>query len=117
MRILEQTVHGSESRAVKAKVDYLATVGEGMSKKVLVQENQLLSLVDTSQLQPQLQKLLREATSQNRELWAQCSSSEQELQSLLHATRSNNGAKELVAMIAELKNVEAENGVLKQRKL
>jgi hypothetical protein len=45
IRLLEQTIHGSVSRASRAKAEYLAIVVEGMAKKLGIQYQQLLSQV------------------------------------------------------------------------
>ncbi|KAF2212361.1 hypothetical protein CERZMDRAFT_97637 [Cercospora zeae-maydis SCOH1-5] len=51
IRTLEQTIHGSVSRGTKAKAEYLATVAEGMSKKLQLQHNQLLSQTKSPDLE------------------------------------------------------------------
>ncbi|KAK0257660.1 hypothetical protein LTR35_018217 [Friedmanniomyces endolithicus] len=55
MRTLEQTIHGSVARGSKAQADYLATVAEGMNKKLGIQHAQLLQQVYT----PEMQDLLK----------------------------------------------------------
>ncbi|EME49094.1 hypothetical protein DOTSEDRAFT_49423 [Dothistroma septosporum NZE10] len=51
IRLLEQMLHGSVARSTKAKADYLSTVAEGMSRKLQLQQHQLLSQVESSDLQ------------------------------------------------------------------
>jgi chaperonin cofactor prefoldin len=60
IRILEQTIHGSVSRNTKAKADYLATVAEGMSKKLQLQHGQLL----TAAYAPEMQEALEARATQ-----------------------------------------------------
>jgi hypothetical protein len=55
IRILEQTIHGSVSRNTKAKADYLATVAEGMSKKLQWQHGQLLNTAYAPEMQEALE--------------------------------------------------------------
>ncbi|KAM3415813.1 hypothetical protein BST61_g9322 [Cercospora zeina] len=54
IRTLEQTIHGSVSRGTKAKAEYLATVAEGMSKKLQLQHNQLISQTRSPDLEEAL---------------------------------------------------------------
>ncbi|CAK1354130.1 hypothetical protein CB0940_01966 [Cercospora beticola] len=54
IRTLEQTIHGSVSRGTKAKAEYLTTVAEGMSKKLQLQHNQLLSQTRSPDLEEAL---------------------------------------------------------------
>ena len=48
IRMLEQTIHGAVARGARAKAEHLATVAEGMDKKVRVQHGQLVSQLFTS---------------------------------------------------------------------
>ncbi len=70
IRILEQTIHGSVARGTKAKADYLATVAEGMSKKLGVQHGQVMSQLYSPDFQAVLQskrdKLVAETTATKR---------------------------------------------------
>lgn len=54
IRILEQTIHGSVARGTKAKADYLATVAEGMSKKLELQHGQLVTRLYSGDVQEAL---------------------------------------------------------------
>ncbi|KAK0250331.1 hypothetical protein LTS09_014483 [Friedmanniomyces endolithicus] len=54
IRILEQTIHGSVARSAKAKTEYLATVAEGMEKKVGLQHAQLIQQFYTPDVQAAL---------------------------------------------------------------
>ncbi|USW48685.1 Putative HAUS augmin-like complex subunit 4 [Septoria linicola] len=65
IRILEQTIHGSVSRGTKAKADYLATVAEGMSKKLQVQHNQLLLQTNSPELEDALQSRSEDLDREN----------------------------------------------------
>lgn len=55
VRILEQTIHGSVSRGTRAKVDYLATVAEGMNKKLQLQQHQLTVAAAAPELEEALE--------------------------------------------------------------
>jgi myosin heavy subunit len=51
IRLLEQTIHGSISRNTKTKAEYLATVAEGMARKLQIQQNQLFTQTKSTELQ------------------------------------------------------------------
>ena len=57
IRILEQTIHGSVARGTKAKVDYLATVAEGMNKKLQLQQHQLTVAASAPELEEAVEAL------------------------------------------------------------
>lgn len=56
IRILEQTIHGSVSRATKAKAEYLATVSRAMSTKVQTQVNSLMAQTQSEEVQGALRE-------------------------------------------------------------
>lgn len=74
IRLLEQTIHGAVSRASKAKAEYLAIVADGMSKKLGIQHQQLLSQVYSAEMQEELQErsseMMREEKSSKRKIEA-----------------------------------------------
>lgn len=54
IRILEQTIHGSICRSTKTKAEYLATVAEGMSRKLQLQSNQLMAATKSPEMEAAL---------------------------------------------------------------
>lgn len=72
IRTLEQTLHGSVSRATNAKAEYLATVARAMSAKTQVQLNSLLAQTQSEEvrgaLQSKVEELEREGTGLKRKL-------------------------------------------------
>lgn len=55
IHLLEQTIHGVVSRHTRARAEYLATVAEGMCRKLAVQQGQLTQQVYT----PEMREWLR----------------------------------------------------------
>ena len=54
IRILEQTIHGAVSRSTRAQADYLATVADGMNKKLQLQYAQLVAATHSAETQEAL---------------------------------------------------------------
>jgi myosin heavy subunit len=108
IRILEQTVHGSLSRGTKAKADYLATVAEGMARKLQVQEVQLAAQTTSPEYQAALERkaesLEREAMGLRRRV--------REAEELLGRYRRTEGmeevAREYVEIVREREKVRAD---------
>lgn len=72
IRILEQTIHGCISRNTRTKAEYLSTVAEGMSRKLQLQQNQLLTLTKSPEMQEALslrsEELEREVVGLRRKI-------------------------------------------------
>lgn len=68
IRILEQAIHGSVSRATKAKADYFALVAEGMGKKLGIQHQQMLAQLYSSDMQEALQQRHESLAKEDRSL-------------------------------------------------
>lgn len=68
IRILEQTIHGAMARGTKAKAEYLATMAEGMSKKLALQHSQLLQQVYSPEMQAALKQRLEKVEGESRML-------------------------------------------------
>lgn len=100
IRILELTIHGSVSRASRAKADYLAVVAEGMSKKLAVQHGQLMSQVYSLDLQNLLKDKHAEMAKEVRALKR---SAEEEV-SRLEKYRSARGMEGLAREYADVLN-------------
>jgi len=66
IRVLEQTIHGSMSRGIKAKADYLATVADGMSKKLQLQHSQLLQQAYSADMQTWVKERAEELEEETR---------------------------------------------------
>ncbi|KAI6815763.1 hypothetical protein KC332_g2939 [Hortaea werneckii] len=98
IRILEQTIHGSVARGIKAKADYLAVVAEGMSKKLGLQHGQLMQQIYT----PEIQQILR---NKQEDLDAESLSLKRKVREMdekLAAYRQERGMKQMVGEYAEL---------------
>ncbi|KAM0719687.1 hypothetical protein Q7P37_003818 [Cladosporium fusiforme] len=68
IRLLEQTIHGSVSRASKAKAEYLAIVAEGMAKKLGMQYQQLMSQMYSGDIQEELRERSAEMSRDERNI-------------------------------------------------
>lgn len=98
IRILEQTIHGSVARSIKAKAEYLATVAEGMSKKLEVQHVQLLSQLDSGDARDIVKGRTQELSKQNRQLKAQIRDAQEGLNVWRQKHEDNNVAREYFAV-------------------
>ncbi|CAK4034684.1 hypothetical protein CBER1_05128 [Lecanosticta acicola] len=98
IRILEQTIHGSVSRSTKAKADYLATVAEGMARKLKLQQNSLLAQTKSPDLQEALRRRVEdldgEAVGLKRRM--------RELQEKLEEYRANAAVQGMAREYAEI---------------
>ncbi|KJY00155.1 hypothetical protein TI39_contig340g00020 [Zymoseptoria brevis] len=98
IRILEQTVHGSLSRGTKAKADYLATVAEGMTRKLQVQQVQLTAQTASPELQAALERKMDGLEKEGLALRRKG----REAQELLARYRRTEGMEEVAREFAEL---------------
>lgn len=98
IRILEQTVHGSLSRGTKAKADYLATVAEGMARKLQVQQGQLTAQTASPEFQAALERKMDDLEKEGLALRRKG----REAQELLARYRRTEGMEEVAREFAEL---------------
>lgn len=116
VRVLEQTIHGSESRATKAQAEYLATVAEGMEKKLEIHHAQLMQEVDSSELRVALQQRASEMREEIKSVKLQIKNTEEELLDV----RSLKGDETLVGeyskLLIETEKVKREIAVLQRSK-
>ena len=103
IRILEQVIHGSVSRATKAEADYLASVAEGMSKKLEMQHRQLALQVDSAEAPRILASRVRAMHQQYADLRRQSQSKEDTL-SRLGSKHDPDLIKEYLAVVNERKS-------------
>jgi hypothetical protein len=113
IRILEQTIHGSVARGTKAKADYLATVAEGMSKKLGVQHGQLMSQLYSPDIQVVLQSKRDELVAQNTATKRKVREAEQKLEEYRTSGGMEDLAKEYAEILKGRDKVKAEVGRLK----
>lgn len=108
IRILEQTIHGSVARGTKAKADYLATVAEGMNKKLGVQYGQLMSQLYSSNVQEALASRRQELDTELKAAKRKVREAEQQLDEYHSAGGMENLAKEYAEIMRETQRVKAE---------
>lgn len=82
IRVLEQVMHGSASRATKAEADYLACVAEGMVKKLEMQQRQLTSQIDSDAVRIMIKAKLGELNQQYSKIRKECQAREEVLAEL-----------------------------------
>lgn len=108
IRILEQTIHGSVARGTKAKAEYLATVAEGMSKKLHLQHGQLVLQVYSSDVQEALKAKSDTLESQKRAVKRQVREAEEKLEEYRKAAGMKGMALEYAEVLRETERVESE---------
>lgn len=108
IQLLEQTIHGSVSRASKAKAEYLAIVAEGMAKKLGLQYQQLLSQVYTSDLQGMLQERSEELSREDRVIRRKIDGADEKLQQYRSGRGMEGMANEYADILSETARVREE---------
>lgn len=108
IHLLERTIHGSVSRGTKAKAEYLSIVAEGMSKKLSVQHEQLLSQLYTSELQEALRVKDEELAKENRATKKQIREMEEMLEAYKQTPGMDGLADEYAEILKETEKVKAE---------
>ncbi|KAK5734095.1 hypothetical protein LTR17_009223 [Elasticomyces elasticus] len=115
IRILEQTIHGSVARGTKAKADYLATVAEGMSKKLSVQHGQVMQQVYSSEMQEALKARASAMQDESVALRRKIREAEQKLDQYRSAKGLQSMAKEYAEIVKESEKVKEDIARLEQR--
>lgn len=115
IRLLEQEIHGSVSRASKAKADYLAVVAEGMAKKLGIQHQQLLSQVYSDDLQEVLQERSEELSREDRSIRRKLDQAQEKLQQYRAGRGMEGMANEYAEILSETARVRAEITRLESR--
>ncbi|KAK5714617.1 hypothetical protein LTR15_010799 [Elasticomyces elasticus] len=115
IRILEQTIHGSVARGTKAKADYLATVAEGMSKKLSVQYGQLIQQVYSSEMQDALKARASAMQDESVALRRKIRDAEEKLGQYRSGKGLQSMAKEYVEIVKESEKVKEDIARLEQR--
>ena len=115
IRTLEQTMHGSVARSTKAKAEYLATVAEGMGKKLAVQHAQLQQQIYSPELIEALK--LRDETmwDEGVVLRRKIREAEERLEKYRTARGIAGMVKEYAEILRESQKVEEEIGRLEGR--
>jgi uncharacterized protein YdiU (UPF0061 family) len=117
IRLLEQEIHGSVSRASKAKADYLAIVAEGMAKKLGIQHQQLLSQVYSSDLQEVLQERSEELSREDRSIRRKLDQAQEKLQQYRAGRGMEGMANEYAEILSETARVREEITRLESRQI
>jgi hypothetical protein len=112
---LEQEIHGSVSRASKAKADYLAIVAEGMAKKLGIQHQQLLSQVYSNDLQEVLQERSEELSREDRSVRRKLDQAQEKLQQYRAGRGMEGMANEYAEILSETARVREEITRLESR--
>lgn len=115
IRILEQTIHGSVARGTKAKADYLATVAEGMSKKLGVQHAQLMQQVYSPEMQEALRGRVEAMQSESVALRRKVREAEARREEYRAARGMQGMVKEYAEILRESQRVEEEISRLERR--
>lgn len=115
IRLLEQEIHGSVSRASKAKADYLAVVAEGMAKKLGIQHQQLLSQVYSNDLQQVLQERSEELSREDRSTRWKLDQAQEKLQQYRAGRGMEGMADEYAEILSETARVREEITRLESR--
>lgn len=108
IRILEQTIHGSVSRGTKAKAEYLATVAEGMDRKLRIQHNQLLAQTKSPEIEDILQSRQEDLDQESALLRRKLRELEGRLDEYRQAKAVEGIAKEYAEIISETKKVQSD---------
>ncbi|KAK1810436.1 hypothetical protein LTR12_015204 [Friedmanniomyces endolithicus] len=104
IRILEQTIHGSVARSTKAKTEYLATVAEGMNKKVGLQHAQLMHQFYS----PDVQEALRTQADTTRMESTTLRAKVRDVERKLEEYRAAKGMQGIAKEYAEILKVSEE---------
>jgi hypothetical protein len=116
IRLLEQTIHGSVSRATKAHADYLALVAEGMSKKLGLQHAQLMTQLYSPEMQAFLQERSEETLREERTARRKADEAEETLRQYRSNRAADAVAKEYAEIMAESERVRGEIERLQSRR-
>lgn len=116
IRLLEQEIHGSVSRASKAKAEYLAVVAEGMAKKLGIQHQQLLSQVYSNDLQDVLQERSEELSREERSTKRKLDGAHEKLQQYRAGRGMEGMANEYAEVLSETARVREEIARLESRR-
>jgi hypothetical protein len=108
IRLLEQTIHGSVSRASKAKAEYLAIVAEGMAKKLGIQHQQLLAQLYSGDLQEELQERSAEMSREERTTRKKIAIAEEKLEQYRAGRGMEGLANEYAEILVETARVREE---------
>ena len=108
IRILEQTIHGSVARGTKAKADYLATVAEGMSKKLELQLGQLVAQLYSEDVQDALRSRSGRLAKETSALKAKVRAAEGKMEEYRRASGMRGMAAEYADIVRETERVREE---------
>jgi hypothetical protein len=108
IRILEQTIHGAVSRSTKTKADYLATMAEGMSKKLSIQHAQLNQEVYSSEVREALKTKAETLQTESAGLRMKIRWAEDKLEQYRKARGMEGMAKEYTEIVKESQRVREE---------
>lgn len=116
IRTLEQTLHGSVSRATKAKAEYLATVARAMSAKTQVQLNSLLGQTQSDEVRGALQAKVGELEREGSVLRRKVREKEQVLEEYRGQSGIEGVAGEYAQVLKEIERVKEDVQRLETRR-
>ena len=108
IRMLEQTIHGAVARGARTKAEHLATVAEGMDKKVRVQHGQLVSQLFTSAFKDALEARSGQLKSEMHALKRKARLAEGKLEEYERASGMENLVKDYGDVLKEIEKTEAD---------
>lgn len=108
IRTLEQSIHGAVARGTKAKADYLATVAEGMSKKLELQRSQLTAQLYSDNVQAALRAKAARLDKEGSLAKSNIREADGQLEEYKRASGIKTMAVEYAEIVWEIEKVRAE---------
>lgn len=106
--ILEQTIHGTVARGSKTKAEYLATVAEGMSKKLSLQQKQMDSQLYSPEAREALKMKANELDGSLQATKRKIREAEEKLDGYRSVGGMEGVAREYAEVLAETERVRRE---------
>nr|POE46894.1 uncharacterized protein CFP56_00226 [Quercus suber] len=108
IRLLEQTIHGSLARNSKARAEYLATVAEGMAKKLSVQHQQLLQQANSVEMKEVLSSKATEMEREHIDIRVQIREAEEQLEKYNQMRGLEGLAEEYAQILVDVERTKNE---------
>lgn len=114
IRILEQVMHGSVARHTRARAEHLATVAQGLEKRLLVARKTVAGQVYDGRAEEQLVRKKEELDSRSAGLRRRLRDREQWLERLEGVSGLREAVEEITRMKSEISRVREEVGRLER---
>ncbi|KAG9668692.1 hypothetical protein KCU95_g16998, partial [Aureobasidium melanogenum] len=114
IRILEQVIHGSVARHSRARAEHLATVAQGLEKRLLVARKTVAGQVYDGRAEEQLMRKKEELDAQSAGLRRRLRDREQWLERLEGVSGLREAVEEIRRMRSEISRVKEEVGRLER---